>query len=85
MAKKTYKECVNEVARKAVIKNFNDRLGGSLNPTNGAIDSNVALLAFIFGMNPIYIRSQVDTLIKEKEKDLKENWEKALTGTYKFA
>ncbi len=84
MAKKTYKECVNEVARKAVIKNFNDRLSGSLNPSYGSIDSNVSLLAFIFGMNPIYIRSQVDMIIKEKEKDLKENWEKALSGKYKF-
>ena len=84
MAKKTYKECVNEVARKAVIKSFNDKLGGSLNPSYGSLDSNVALLAFIFGMNPIYVKDQVNTLVKEKEADLKENWEKAISGTYKF-
>ena len=83
MVQRSYKECVNEVARKAVIRSFNDRLN-RLEPTYGSLDSNVALLAFVFKMNPIYVKQQVDTLIKQKEKELKENWEKALDGTYKF-
>jgi len=80
---KTYRDAISFIVSVSVSNYFNDLMNGGYG-NHGSVKEMCLMVSHIYDIDLETVKTTVNDLIFHKEKDLKENWHKAVNGEYIF-
>lgn len=83
MTEITYTQALNRLVSNALKMYFDDEMNGG-HGNYGDLSHSIKLLSYLYSKDETNVHNHVTTLLSERIKDLRKDWEQAIKGNFTF-